>query len=261
MHQTGATHPCFCCWPFVYPKVSRYHAGPNYLGKWASCYFYNVSCASIILAYLIGQNHLRSTDAHIFAMDLHVYFAAPSMNFFVTCYDSSALAAFPSLKPPQPSSCSAANVTCLLTPFPVPEGNTPIRLSRGLNIHTVCLLLRSSFLNSPLFSGPLWLEGNKLSHGLQPVSSPIDLSCITQNSRIGHPQALFTANHHNYSKFRPSRPIMPMDSVHPTLFATTSQSDSGVDFSISSGFTTNILIHSQMGNASIFHDLLTVRKS
>ena len=103
---------------------------------------------------LFGQNHLRSTDAHIFSKNLCVYFAAPSMNFYVTCYDSSPLAAFPSLKPPQPSSYSAANVTCLLTPFPVPEGNTPIRLTRGLNILTVCLLLTSSFLNSSfIFTG------------------------------------------------------------------------------------------------------------
>ena len=205
---------------------------------------------------LFGQNHLRSTDAHIFSKDLRVYFAAPSMNFYVTCYDSSPLAAFPSLKPPQPSSCSAANVTCLLTPFPVPEGNTLIRLTRGLNILTVCLLLTSSFLNSPLFSGPLWLEGNKLSHGLHTVSGPIDLSSITQNSPTGHPQALFTADPHNYSKCRPSRPIMPMDSDNPTLFATTSQSDSGVDFSISSAFTTNILIHSQLENATLSPDIV-----
>ena len=145
---------------------------------------------------LFGQNHLCSTDAHIFSMDLRVYFVAPSMNFYVTCYDSSPLADFPSRKPPQSSSCSAANVTCLLTPFPVPEGNTPIRLTGGLNILTVCLLLTSSFLNSPLFSGPLWLEGNKLSHGLQTVSGPIDLSSITQTSPTGHPQALFTATPH-----------------------------------------------------------------
>ena len=172
------------------------------------------------------------------------------MNFFVTCYDSSPLAAFPGIKHPHHSSCSAANVTCLLTPFPVPEGNTPIRLSRGVNIHTVCLLLTSSFLNPPLFSGPLWLEGSKLSHDLQPVSSPIDLHSINQYSRTGHPQALSPANHQYYSKSRPSRSIMPMDSDHPTLFATTSQSNSGVDFSISSAFTTNILIHSQMENAN-----------
>ena len=40
------------------------------------------------------------------------------------------------------------------------------------------------------------------------------------------------------------------------IFATTSQSNSGVDFSIPSTFTTNILIHSQMGNANLSQDIV-----
>ena len=151
---------------------------------------------------LFGQNHLRITDAHIFSKDLRVYFAEPSMNFYVTCYNSSPLAAFPSLKSRTSFPSSAANVTCLLTPLLIPDGNSPIRLFRGLNLITVCLLLSSSFLNSPLFSGPLWLEGHRLSPGLETLSGPIELSAIRSqfpSGNLENLQALLSDNFPNYS--------------------------------------------------------------
>ena len=66
---------------------------------------------------LFGQNHFRQTDAHIYSKALKVHFEDPSMNFTVTCYDSSPLPAFPTVHPRGAPQASAANVTCLLTPI------------------------------------------------------------------------------------------------------------------------------------------------
>ena len=67
---------------------------------------------------LFGENHLRMTDANIRSKALTVYFADPSMNFDIKCYDSSPLAAFPTLDTGNHRQSSVAHITCLLTPLP-----------------------------------------------------------------------------------------------------------------------------------------------
>ena len=124
---------------------------------------------------LFGQNHLRITKAHTDHAGLKVPFADPPMNFTVTCRDTNPLDAFPPMRnqpsssaPPGPSSSSSmappsTNVTCLLTAMPSPSHpSTHIRLHRGFNLVTLCLVMTASLVGSSLFSSPQWLEGQEI---------------------------------------------------------------------------------------------------
>ena len=116
---------------------------------------------------LFSQNHLSKTKAHTDHSGLTVHFADPPMNFTVTCRDTNPLDAFallrnqtsssallgPSSSPSQGS--STANVTCLLTAMPSPSHpSSHIRLHRGFNLVTLCLVMTASFVGSTVFSSP-----------------------------------------------------------------------------------------------------------
>ena len=160
---------------------------------------------------LFGQNHLRQTDAIIRSRELTVYFANKAMDFEVKCNDSNPALAFPSLDFSRPG--SIANVTCLLTAKPTLTGSpNKVYLERGFNLVTVCFFIAASLVGSPLFSGPLWLEGNRFSPGLETLSGPIDLHSVDNFFFPGEtPPPFLTANRPTHPKCRPSRPIPPAD--------------------------------------------------
>ena len=133
---------------------------------------------------LFGQNHLRKTQAHTNQAALQVYFADPQLNFTIKCRDANPLDVFPSLRNPSSSSASLAspstNVTCLFTAMPTPSHHgSHIRLRRGFNLITLCLVMTACPVGSSLFSSPHWLEGNEISPGIQVVSGPVDMTSIS----------------------------------------------------------------------------------
>ena len=141
---------------------------------------------------LFSQNHLRITKTHTDHSGLKVHFADPPMNFTVTCRDTNPLDAFPPLRkqtsssaPPglstsPPQGPSSANITCLLTAMPSPvHPSSHIRLHRGFNLVTLCLVMTASLVGSTLFSFPQWLEGKEISDGLQVISGPFDMNAIS----------------------------------------------------------------------------------
>ena len=164
---------------------------------------------------LFGQNHLRITKAHTDHAGLKVHFADPPMNFTVTCRDTNPLDAFPPMRN-QPSSSSSmappsTNVTCLLTAMPSPSHpSTHIRLHRGFNLVTLCLVMTASLVGSSLFSSPQWLEGQEISPGIQVISGPFDLHALSSVPSLDDPLFFKTEGHH-YPKCRPSRMVPPFD--------------------------------------------------
>ena len=172
---------------------------------------------------LFGQNHLRITKAHTDHAGLKVHFADPPMNFTVTCRDTNPLDAFPPMRnqtsssaPPGPSSSPSmappsTNVTCLLTTMPSPSHpSTHIRLHRGFNLVTLCLVMTASLVGSSLFSSPQWLEGQEISPGIQVISGPLDLHALSSVPSLDDPLFFKTEGHH-YPKCRPSRMVPPFE--------------------------------------------------
>ena len=172
---------------------------------------------------LFGQSHLSKTKAHTDHSGLTVHFADPPMNFTVTCRDTNPLDAFvllrnqtsssaplgPSSSPSQGS--STANVTCLLTAMPSSSNpSSHIRLHRGFNLVTLCLVMTTSFVGSTLFSCPQWLEGNEISPGIQVISGPLDMNAISSVPSLNGP-LFFPHEGHNYPKCRPSRMCPPFE--------------------------------------------------
>ena len=105
---------------------------------------------------LFGQNHLRKTQAHTNHAALQVYFADPQLNFTVKCHDANPLDAFPSLRNQPSSSASqgspSTHVTCFLTAMPTPSHHSShIRLHRGFNLVTLCLVMTASLVGSTMF--------------------------------------------------------------------------------------------------------------
>ena len=113
------------------------------------------------------KNHLRITKAHTDHSGLKVHFADPPMNFTVTCRDTNLLDAFSPLRKQTSSSAptglstsppqgpSGANITCLLTAMPSPaHPSFHIRLHRGFNLVTLCLVITASLVGSTLFFSP-----------------------------------------------------------------------------------------------------------
>ena len=172
---------------------------------------------------LFGQNHLRITKSHTDHAGLKVHFADPPMNFMVTCRDTNPLDAFPPMRN-QPSSSAlpgpssspsmappSTNVTCLLTAMPSPSHpSTHIRLHRGFNLVTLCLVLTASLVGSSLFSSPQWLEGQEISPGIQVISGPFDLHALSSVPSLDDPLFFKTEGHH-YPKCRPSRMVPPFE--------------------------------------------------
>ena len=172
---------------------------------------------------LFGQNHLRITKAHTDHAGLKVHFADPPMHFTVTCRDTNPLDAFPPMRnqtsssaPPGPSSSPSmappsTNVTCLLTAMPSPSHpSTHIRLHRGFNLVTLCLVMTASLVGSSLFSSPQWLEGQEISPGIQVISGPFDLHALSSVPSLDDPLFFKTEGHH-YPKCRPSRMVPPFE--------------------------------------------------
>ena len=172
---------------------------------------------------LFGQNHLRITKAHTDHAGLKVHFADPPMNFTVTCRDTNPLDAFPPMRnqtsssaPPGPSSSPSmappsTNVTCLLTAMPSPSHpSTHIRLHRGFNLVTLCLVMTASLVGSSLFSSPQWLEGQEISPGIQVISGPFDLHALSSVPSLDDPLFFKTEGHH-YPKCGPSRMVPPFE--------------------------------------------------
>ena len=141
---------------------------------------------------LFGQNHLHKTQAHTNHAALQVYFADPQLNFTVKCRDANPLDAFPSLRNQPSSSASqgspSTHVTCLLTAMPTPSHHSShIRLHRGFNLVTLCLVMTASLVGSTMFSSPHWLESNEISPGVQVVSGPVDLNSISSVPSLDDP--------------------------------------------------------------------------
>ena len=64
--------------------------------------------------FLLGQNYLQFTNAHVRSRAWTVYFADKGLNFEVHCSDNNPVQQYPQLALPQDSS-SSTNVTCLLS--------------------------------------------------------------------------------------------------------------------------------------------------
>ena len=185
------------------------------MGKWPPFHLFNAGRSRIGL--------LRITKAHTDHAGLKVHFADPPMNFTVTCRDTNPLDAFPPMRnqpsssaPPGPSSSASmappsTNVTCLLTAMPSPSHpSTHIRLHRGFNLVTLCLVMTASLVGSSLFSSPQWLEGQEISPGIQVISGPFDLHALSSVPSLDDPLFFKTEGHH-YPKCRPSRMVPPFE--------------------------------------------------
>ena len=102
----------------------------------------------------------------------------------------------------------------MLTTTPTPsQPSAPIKLHRGFNLVTLCLVMTASLVRSSMFSNPLWLEGNEVCSGVQVVSGPISQTCISSQSVIPEPPS---ALNRNYPKCRPSR-MLPEPEQPPKL--------------------------------------------
>ena len=203
---------------------------------------------------LFGQNHLRKTDARIHSRELKVYFADSAMDFEISCYDSNPLRSFQVLRSPTSTPGSTANVTCLLTAMPTGHDQSQhVSLKRGFNLVTVCLVIAASLVGSPIFSGPLWLEGTTFSPGLQTLSGPIALEALRLAPGVS-PSTFLTASH-PHAKSRPSQPIPPDDKYCSGVL--TSQNDETLPYIEANNqcFVTTLLIKSTKGSANLPHNI------
>ena len=117
----------------------------------------------------------------------------------------------PGLSTSPPQGPSSANTTCLLTAMPSPaHPSYHIRLHRGFNLVTLCLVMTASLVGSTLLSSPQWLEGKEISPGLQVIRGPFDMNAISSGPSLDEPLFLQTEGH-NYPKCRPSRVLPPFE--------------------------------------------------
>ena len=87
------------------------------------------------------------------------------------------------------------------------QASSYIRLYRGFNIVTLCLVMTASLVGSSLFSSPHWLEGHNISPGIQVIGGPINMNSISFVPSLD--DSLFSSPPvSNYPKCRPSR-ILP----------------------------------------------------
>ena len=120
----------------------------------------------------------------------------------------------------------------------------------------MCLLITGSLLSSPLFSGPLWLEGTTFSPGLHVLSGPFNLQSIQQFSPTGDflcslystPSLFSSSDKHSFS-------ISSSNLLCHAVFLSTGSPSSTDDIASGRLFTTNILIHSDKGTAYLPHDM------
>ena len=88
--------------------------------------------------------------------------------------------------------------------------STHIRLHRGFNLVTLCLVMTASLVGSSLFSSPQWLEGQAISPGIQVISGPFDLHALSSVPSLDDPLFFKTVGHH-YPKCRPSHMVPPFE--------------------------------------------------
>ena len=185
------------------------------------CTFSMLVVPKLVWPILFGQNHLDMIGAQTDHTKRTVKFTDPDLNFTVSCPNENSVDMYPRLGNPcsifPNSAKSNATVTtpvCLLTSIPTPsQPSAPIRLHRGFNLVTLCLVMTASLVGSSMFSTPLWLEGNEVCPGVQVVRGPIFQTCISSQPVIPEPpQAL----NQNYPKCRPSHMLPePEEPPHP----------------------------------------------
>ena len=203
---------------------------------------------------LFGQNHLRKTDTRIRSKELKVYFADPAMDFEISCHDSNPLRSFPVLGRQHSTPSSSANVTCLLTAMPTThQQQQHVTLTRGFNLVTVCLVIAASLVGSPIFSGPLWLEGTNFSPGLQTLSGPITLEALRVTP--GDVPPTFLPASQSHAKSRPSQPIPPDHKYCSGVLASlTDETLTSIEAN-NQCFVTTVMITSAKGSAQLPHNI------
>ena len=168
---------------------------------------------------LFGPNHLSQTQAVTDYANYRVRFSHQALTFTVNCRNSCPFEAFPSLASILNSGGSGpgVNITCLLTSTPLP--NAPkerVRLHRGFNIVTLCLVL-TALLGTSVLTSPLRLDCQEISPRVHVVSGPISLSEAQTRVSIVSPQltgfSSFTGPF-NYPKCRASQPMPEPEPVH-----------------------------------------------
>ena len=185
------------------------------------CTFSMLVVPRLVWPIPFGQNHLDMIGAETSHTKRVVTFTDPDLNFSVSCPNENPLDLYPRLGNPysiSPSSgTSSAQVitpVCMLTSTPTPsQPSAPIKLHRGFNLMTLCLVMTASLVGSSMFSNPLWLEGNEVCPWVQVASGPISQTCISSQSVIPEP---LSALNRNYPKCRPSR-MLPKPKQPPKL--------------------------------------------
>ena len=124
-------------------------------------------CLGLRGPFFLAKIIYARLQAHTNDAVLQVYFADPQLNITVKCHDANPPDAFPSMRNQSYSSASlvspSTNVTCLLTAMPTPSHHSShIRLHRGINLVTLCLVMTAPLVGSSLFSSPPWLEGTEI---------------------------------------------------------------------------------------------------
>ena len=165
---------------------------------------------------------------------------------------------YPCLGPPNsispshgPSSAHVATRMCLLTSSPTPSQlSEPIRLHRGFNLVTLCLVMTASLVGSFMFSSPLWLEGNEVCPGVRVVSGHITQSCFSSQTMIPEPPS---AMHRNYPRCRSSHMLSdPEPPLQPNGLLVSQMPSSLFDSELpdfSTIFTTTVLVRTTKNHA------------
>ena len=205
----------------------------------------------LVWSILFGQNHLDIIGAETNHTKCNITFTDPDLNFTFACPNCiPKIELYPWLGPPKfiapsrgPYSAHVATPLCLLTSSPTPsQPNEPIRLHRGFNFVTLCLVMTASLVGFSMVSAPLWLEGNEVCPGVHVITGPITQSCFSSQPIIPEPPP---AMHHNYPKCRPSRMLSePEPPLQPDGLLASQIPASLSDFELpnfSTVFTTTIL--------------------
>ena len=127
------------------------------------CTFSMLVVPKLVWPILFRQNHSDMIGAQTDHTKRTVKFTDPDLNFTVSCPKENPVDMYPRLGNPcsiSPNSAkSNATVTtpvCLLTSTPTPsQPSEPIRLHRGFNLVTLCLVMTACLVGSSMFSSPL----------------------------------------------------------------------------------------------------------
>ena len=116
----------------------------------------------LVWPILFGQDHLDMIGAKTDHTERIVAFTDPDLNFSVSCPNENPLDLYPQLGNPYSTSprsgTSSANVITpvrMLTSTPTPsQPSEPIKLHRGFNLVTLCLVMTVSLVGSSCFLLP-----------------------------------------------------------------------------------------------------------